>query len=261
MKEENGTKNRREQEESTESLVFGRNEVLSLFRTGKTVEKLYVQQGLKDGPIRTILREAEKKGTVVRFLSRERLNEMAGQKAHQGVIALSGAAQYADMEEVFRLARERGEAPLLYLLDEVQDPHNLGAMIRTAYVAGAHGVIIPKVRSALLTASAVKASAGAALYVPVVKVGNLVQTMEELKKQGNGFVCADMDGESMYDLDLTGPMGLVMGNEGKGVSRLVKEHCDLIARVPMRGELGSLNVSVACGVLTYEILRQRGLKG
>ncbi|MBQ4293100.1 MAG: 23S rRNA (guanosine(2251)-2'-O)-methyltransferase RlmB [Lachnospiraceae bacterium] len=249
-----------DEEKRDESLVFGRNAVLALFRAGTTVEKLYVQDGLKDGPIRTILREAKKTDTVVRFLPKERLTEMAKDRAHQGVIALAGAGTYVEMDELFRIAEERGEPPFFFLLDEVQDPHNLGAILRTAHVAGAHGIILPKVRSALLTPAAVKASAGAASFVPVVKTGNLVQTIEELKKRGLWFVCGDMNGTSMYELDLTGPMVLVLGNEGNGVSRLVKEHCDYAAAIPMHGELGSLNVSVACGVLGYEIVRQRRLK-
>ena len=186
---------------------------------------------------------------------------MCRNAAHQGVIAGVAAYAYADMEDLFQKAADRREPPFFILLDEIEDPHNLGAMIRTAHVAGAHGVIIPKVHAAPLTATVAKTAAGALSYVPVVKTGNLVQTIEELKKRGLWFVCADMDGEEMYGLDLTGPLVLVIGNEGRGVRRIVKEHCDLIARIPMQGEIGSLNASVACGVLAYEILRQKKLKG
>ncbi len=239
------------------TLIEGRNAVLEAFRSGKTIDKLYVLDGCQDGPVRTIVREAKKHGTILNFVDKERLNHLSETGKHQGVIACAAAYAYAEVEDMLRLAKERGEDPFLILLDNIEDPHNLGAIIRTANLAGAHGVIIPKRRSAGLTATVAKTSAGALNYTPVAKVTNLVRTMEELKEKGLWFVCADMDGESMYRLNLKGPIGLVIGNEGEGVSRLVKEACDFVAAIPMKGEIDSLNASVATGVLAYEIVRQR----
>ena len=182
---------------------------------------------------------------------------MSETKKHQGVIAYAAAYNYATVEDILAKAEEAGEPPFIFLLDGIEDPHNLGAIIRTANLAGAHGVIIPKRRAVGLTATVAKTSAGALNYTPVAKVTNLVKTMEELKEKGLWFVCADMDGEQMYDLNLTGPIGLVIGNEGEGVGRLVKENCDFVAGIPMKGQINSLNASVAAGVLAYEIVRQR----
>ena len=240
--------------------IEGRNAVLEAFRSGKTVDKLFILDGCQDGPVRTILREAKKTDTIINFVSKERLDQMSETKKHQGVIAHAAAYKYATVEDMLVKAEEKGEAPFLILLDGIEDPHNLGSIIRTANQAGAHGVIIPKRRAVGLTPTVSKASAGAINYTPVAKVTNLVKTMEELKKKGMWFVCGDMDGESMYKLDLTGPMGVVIGNEGEGVSRLVKENCDFVASVPMFGDIDSLNASVAMGVLSYEIVRQRILK-
>lgn len=240
-----------------ELTIEGRNAVLEAFRAGKTIDKLFVLDGCQDGPIRTILRESKKTDTIVNFVKKERLDQMSETGKHQGVIAFAAAYEYGTVEEMLDRAREKGEAPLLVLLDNIEDPHNLGSILRTANQAGAHGVIIPKRRAVGLTATVAKASAGAINYTPVAKVTNLVKTMEELKKQGMWFVCGDMDGESMYSMDLTGPMGIVIGNEGDGVSRLVKENCDFVASIPMFGDIDSLNASVAMGVLTYEIVRQR----
>ena len=173
------------------------------------------------------------------------------------MIAVAAAYEYAEVDDILEIAREKGEPPFLFLLDNIEDPHNLGAIIRTANLAGAHGVIIPKRRAAGLTATVAKTSAGALNYTPVAKVTNLAKTMEELKGRGLWFVCADMDGDAMYDVNLKGPIGLVIGNEGEGVSRLVRETCDFTASIPMRGEIDSLNASVAAGVLAYEIVRQR----
>ncbi|MDE7310818.1 MAG: 23S rRNA (guanosine(2251)-2'-O)-methyltransferase RlmB [Eubacterium sp.] len=237
--------------------IEGRNAVLEAFRSGKTIDKLFVLEGCKDGPVQSILREAKKAGTVIQFADKERLNRMSETKKHQGVIAAASAYAYASVEDILARAEEKGEKPFVIVLDGIEDPHNLGAVIRTANLAGAHGVIIPKRRAAGLTASAVKASAGAVHYTPVAKVTNLSQTIRDLKERGIWFVCADMDGELMYRQDLTGPIGLVIGNEGEGVSRLVKEQCDYIASIPMKGEIGSLNASVAAAVLAYEIVRQR----
>lgn len=237
--------------------IEGRNAVLEAFRSGKTIDKLYVLKGCQDGPVNTILREARKRDTIVSFVAKERLDQMSETGKHQGVIASAAAYAYAEVEDILKIAEEKGEAPFLILLDNIEDPHNLGAIIRTANLAGAHGVIIPKRRAVGLTATVARASAGAINYTPVAKVTNLGATIDELKKKGLWFVCADMDGTTMYDLDLKGPIGLVIGSEGEGVSRLVREKCDLIASVPMKGDIDSLNASVAAGVLAYEIVRQR----
>ena len=213
--------------------------------------------GCQDGPVRSIVREARKKDTIINYVSRERLDSMSETGAHQGVIAQVAAYEYSTVEDILENARKKGEAPFLFLLDNIEDPHNLGAIIRTANLAGAHGVIIPKRRAVGLTATVAKTSAGALNYTPVAKVTNLGKTIDELKEQGIWFVCADMGGESMYRLNLTGPMGLVIGNEGEGVSRLIREKCDYIASIPMKGDIDSLNASVAAGVLAYEIVRQR----
>ena len=240
-----------------ELTIEGRNAVLEAFRSGKTIDKLFVLDGCQDGPVRTIVREAKKHDTLVQFVDKERLTQLSQTGRHQGVIAYTAAYEYAQVEDMLALAKERGEDPFLILLDDIEDPHNLGAIIRTANLAGAHGVIIPKRRAVGLTATVAKTSAGAINYTPVAKVTNLTKTMKELKEKGLWFVCADMDGESMYKLNLTGPIGLVIGNEGEGVSRLVKETCDFVASIPMKGDIDSLNASVATGVLAYEIVRQR----
>lgn len=240
-----------------ENIIEGRNAVLEAFRSGKPVDKLYVLDGCQDGPVRTIVREARKHDTIIQFVEKERLAQLSETGRHQGVIAYAVAYEYSEVSDMLELARERGEDPFIILLDNIEDPHNLGAIIRTANLAGAHGVIIPKRRAVGLTATVAKTSAGALNYTPVAKVTNLKKTMEELKKEGLWFVCADMGGEAMYDLNLTGPIGLVIGNEGEGVSRLVKETCDFVASIPMKGDIDSLNASVATGVLAYEIVRQR----
>jgi len=228
--------------------IEGRNAVLEAFRSGKCVDKLFILDGCQDGPVRTIAREARKTDTIINYVSKERLDQLSETHAHQGVIAQVAAYDYSTVDEILARAEEKGEAPFLIILDNVEDPHNLGAIIRTANLAGAHGVIIPKRRAVGLTSTVAKTSAGAI---------NIVRTIEELKEKGIWFVCADMGGETMYDLDLTGPMGLVIGNEGEGVSRLVREACDFTASIPMKGDIDSLNASVAAGVLAYEIVRQR----
>ena len=241
--------------EIEELKIEGRNAVLEAFRSGRTIDKLFVLDGCKDGPVQSIMREAKKHDTIVNFVTKERLDQLSETKKHQGVIAMAAAYGYSTVDEI--LARAEGEPPFLVLLDNIEDPHNLGAIIRTANLAGAHGVIIPKRRAVGLTATVAKASAGAINYTPVAKVTNLTQTIKELKEKGIWFVCADMGGTTMYDLDLKGPIGLVIGNEGEGVGKLVKENCDFIASIPMRGDIDSLNASVACGVLSFEIVRQR----
>lgn len=241
----------------TESMIEGRNPVIEAFRSGKTIDKLFLLDGCQDGPVLTIKREAKKQGCLVKYVTKERLDQLSETGKHQGVIAQICAYEYADVEDMLELAKQRGEDPFLFLLDNIEDPHNLGAIIRTANLAGAHGVIIPKNRAVGLTATVAKASAGALHYTPVAKVTNLKRTIEELKKQGLWFVCADMDGEIMYQLNLKGPIGLVIGNEGEGVGRLIRETCDFTASIPMKGDIDSLNASVAAGVLSYEIVRQR----
>ena len=243
--------------EGNENLIEGRNAVLEAFRSGKTIDKLFILDGCQDGPVKSIVREAKKQDTLIQYVAKERLNQLTETGRHQGVIAYAAAYAYAEVEDMLEAARKKGEDPFLILLDNIEDPHNLGAIIRTANLAGAHGVIIPKRRAAGLTATVAKASAGALNYTPVAKVTNLTRTMEELKEKGLWFVCADMGGEQMYRLNLTGPIGLVIGSEGEGVSRLVKENCDYTAGIPMRGDIDSLNASVAAGVLAYEIVRQR----
>ena len=243
-----------------EFTIEGRNAVLEAFRSGKTIDKLFVLDGCQDGPVKSIIREAKKTDTIINFVDKERLDRLAGTGHHQGVVAQAAAYESAEVEDILKAAKDKGEAPFIFVLDEIEDPHNLGAIIRTANQAGAHGVIIPKRRAVGLTATVAKTSAGAINYTPVAKVTNISKTIEDLKKQGMWFVCADMDGTTMYDLNLTGPIGLVIGNEGSGVGRLVKEKCDFVASIPMKGDIDSLNASVAAGVLAYEIVRQRMTK-
>ena len=241
-----------------ENKIEGRNAVLEALRAGKTIDKLYVLDGCPDGPVRTIIREAKKGDTIINYVKKERLDQLSETGHHQGVIAMAASYEYATVEDILEKAKEKGEAPFIFVLDNIEDPHNLGAMIRTANLAGAHGVIIPKRRAVGLTSTVARTSAGAINYTPVAKVTNLKQTMEQLKKEGMWFVCADMDGTPYYQMDLKGPMGLVIGNEGEGVSRLIKETCDFVASIPMKGDIDSLNASVAAGVLAFEIARQRG---
>ena len=229
-----------------EFTIEGRNAVIEAYRAGRPIDKLFILDGCQDGPILTIKREAKAKQTPVKFVTKERLDQLSETGKHQGVIAYAAAYEYATVEEILDNARQKGEAPFLFLLDNIEDPHNLGAIIRTANLAGAG-----------LTAVVAKTSAGALNFTPVARVTNLAKTIEELKKEGIWFVCADMGGTTMYDLNLKGPIGLVIGNEGEGVGRLVKEKCDMIASIPMKGDIDSLNASVAAGVLAYEIVRQR----
>ncbi len=243
--------------ENNESVIEGRNAVLEAFRAGREIDKIYILDGCQDGPVMTIKREARKRDVQIRYVTKERLNQLSETGKHQGVIAMAAAYRYAEIEDMLSLAEQKGEAPFLFLLDGIEDPHNLGAIIRTANLAGAHGVIIPKNRAVGLTAAAARTSAGAIYYTPVARVTNLVKTMEELKEQGMWFVCGDMEGTPMYELNLTGSIGLVIGSEGSGVGRLVKENCDMTAAIPMKGDIDSLNASVAAGVLAYEIVRQK----
>lgn len=240
-----------------EFTIEGKNAVLEAFRSGKTIDRVFLSEGKQEGILNTILREAKKGNAIVSFVKKERLDQMSATGNHQGVLAYAAAYEYAEVSDMLESARKKGEPPFLVLLDGIEDPHNLGAILRSANLAGAHGVILPKRRAVGLTATVAKTSAGAINYTPVAKVTNLVRTMEELKKEGLWFVCADMDGEVMYRQNLTGPIGLVIGNEGEGVSRLVREKCDFVTRIPMKGDIDSLNASVAAGVLLFEIVRQR----
>lgn len=240
-----------------ELTIEGRNAVLEAFRAERPVDKVFVLDGSKDGPIRTIIREAKKTDAIINFVNKERLDQISPTGKHQGVVAYVAAYEYSEMEDIFKEAEEKGQPPFIVLLDGIEDPHNLGAIIRTAHQAGVHGIIIPKRRAVGLTATVARTSSGAINYLPIVKVTNISNTIEDLKKRNMWFVCADTDGELMYDLDLKGPIGLVIGNEGKGVSRLVKEKCDFNAKIPMFGQVDSLNASVAMGVMAYEIVRQR----
>ncbi len=240
-----------------ESVIEGRNAVIEAYRSGKCIDKIFILDGCQDGPILTIKREAKKAGSLVKFVDKVRLDQMSETGKHQGVIAYSAAYDYAEVSDILQAARDKNEDPFIVLLDNIEDPHNLGAIIRTAHQAGAHGIIIPKNRAVGLTATVARTSAGALNYIPVAKVTNLNKAIEDLKKEGLWFVCADMDGEVMYDLNLKGAIGVVIGSEGDGISRLVKENCDYVASIPMKGQIDSLNASVAAGILCYEIVRQR----
>ena len=237
--------------------IEGRNAVLEAFRSGKCVDKLFILDGCQDGPMMTIKREAKKHDALLNFVTKERLSQISETGKHQGVVAYAAAYEYSTVDDMLALAEERGEDPFILILDNIEDPHNLGAIIRTANLAGAHGVIIPKHRAVGITPTVAKTSAGAINYTPVVKVTNIGKTMDELKERGMWFACADMDGEVIYRQNLTGSIGLVIGNEGSGVSRLVKEKCDFISSIPMKGDIDSLNASVAAGVLAFEVVRQR----
>ena len=240
-----------------ENLIEGRNAIIEAFRSDKTIDKLYIQDGLKDGPIQTILREAKKRNLFINFVSKDILDKMSPTSKHQGVIANLASYEYYGIDDILAVAKEKEEDPFIFILDGIEDPHNLGAIIRTANLVGAHGVVIPKHRAVGLTATVARTSAGAINYTKVAKVTNINSTIEELKKEGLWFVCADMGGELMYKLNMKGPIGLVIGNEGSGVSALVKKNCDMLASIPMKGDIDSLNASVATGVLAYEIFRQR----
>ncbi|MBR2038483.1 MAG: 23S rRNA (guanosine(2251)-2'-O)-methyltransferase RlmB, partial [Lachnospiraceae bacterium] len=225
----------------TEFTIEGRNAVIEAFRAGKPIDKIFILDGCQDGPVSTIKREAKKKDVMIKYVTKERLDQISETGKHQGVIAYAAAYEYAELEDIFDKAKEKGEDPFIMILDNIEDPHNLGAIIRTANLAGAHGVIIPKNRAVGLTATVARTSAGALNFTPVVKVTNISKTIQELKDRGLWFVCADMGGTQMYKLNLKGPIGLVIGNEGDGVSRLVRENCDMIASIPMKGDIDSLN--------------------
>lgn len=241
----------------TELKIEGRNPVIEAYRSGKTIDKLFVLDGCQDGPVKTITREARKQHTIISYVSKERLDQLSETHHHQGVIAIAAAYDYASVDDILAKAREKGEAPFIFLLDGIEDPHNLGAIIRTANLAGAHGVIIPKHRAVGLTATVARTSAGALNFTPVAKVTNLGAAMDELKKEGLWFVCADMKGEVMYRQNLTGPIGLVIGNEGEGVSRLVREKCDFTASIPMKGRYRFSKCICCCRRTGLRNCRQR----
>ena len=235
----------------------GRNAIIEAIRAGRTIDKVYIQDGLRDNAISNIISKLKGTGASISFVKKQRLDSMSETGHHQGIIAQTTAYNYSEIEDIFALAKQKHEPPFIIILDEIEDPHNLGAIIRTANICGAHGIIIPKHRATGLTATVVRASAGAINFTPVVKVTNIAKTIDELKGRGLWFACADMGGEVMYKCNLTGAIGLVIGNEGSGVSRLVKEKCDYIVSIPMMGDIESLNASVATGILAYEIVRQR----
>lgn len=243
-----------------ENQLEGRNAVLEVLKSGRDIEKIMIQKGNVEGTIRRIAGMAKERGIVVQEAARQKLDEMSQTKNHQGVIAIVSEHEYAEVDDILRSAAEKGEKPFIIILDNITDPHNLGAVIRTAECAGAHGVIIPKRRSVGLTAVVGKTSAGALEYMPVARVTNIARTIEELKKQGVWVACADMDGEDYYDASLDGAIALVIGSEGEGVSRLVKEKCDFTVSIPMYGKISSLNASVAGALLMYEVVRQRNYK-
>lgn len=249
---------RNTKKEENELLIEGRNAVLEALRSGRDIDKIFILNGAHDNALGSIIKEIKKhRETKLEFVEKKRLDDMSVSGKHQGVIAFLAAYDYVEVEDILKRAEEKKEAPFVFILDGIEDPHNLGAIIRTANLCGAHGVIIRLNRAVGLTAAVAKASAGAINYTPVAKVTNIANTIDELKKAGMWFVCADMGGESMYRLNLKGSIGLVIGNEGKGVSELVKRKCDMVAAIPMFGDIDSLNASVAAGVLAYEIVRQR----
>ena len=240
-----------------EDLVAGRNAVMELLKGSRSVNRLMVANGATEGSVREIIAVAKQRGINVQFYDRSKLDAMAPGIRHQGVLAQVPPVQYAELEDILAVAEQRQEPPFIVLLDELEDPHNLGAILRTADAAGVHGVLIPKHRSCPLSATVAKTSAGAVEHVPVARVGNLVQTIKKLKAQGLWVAAADMDGKDYYDTDLTGPLLLIIGSEGQGVGRLVKEQCDFVVRIPMVGKINSLNASVAGSILMYEAMKQR----
>lgn len=252
-----------EKENSTarEDLIIGRNAVSEALKSGRAIDTLLVSRGERMGSVGQIIAKCRETGVVVKEVDRKKLDLICSGAAHQGVAAYAASHEYASVDDIFALAEERGEKPFIIICDELEDPHNLGAIIRTAEAAGAHGVIIPKRRNASLSYVVGKASAGAVEYVPVARVANIAQTIDELKERGVWFYAADMDGEDWCCVDYDGGVGLVIGSEGKGISRLVKEKCDFTVSMPMKGKINSLNASVAAGILMYEVARQRsGIK-
>lgn len=249
-----------EEDQDNINLIEGRNPVLEALKSGREIEKIFVQKGAGEGSIRQIIAIAREKGILIKEVDKAKLDGLSQTKNHQGVIASAALYKYYEVDEILAIAKEKGEDPFIIILDEITDNNNLGAILRTADAAGVHGVIIPKRRSVGLTPVVAKTSAGAIEYVPVAKVTNISQTMEFLKKEGLWIIGADMSGETYYKKDLTGAVALVIGSEGEGMGRLVKEHCDFLVSIPMKGKISSLNASVSTAILTYEIDKQRRLK-
>lgn len=243
--------------ELPEDMVAGRNAVMEALKGSRSVNKLMIANGSTEGSIKEIIAVAKEKGVNIQYWDRSKLDSIARGIRHQGVLAQVAPVQYAELEDILQVAKDRNEPPFIVLLDELEDPHNLGAILRTADAAGVHGVLIPKHRSCPLSATVAKTSAGAVEHVPVARVGNLVQTIKKLKQEGLWVAAADMDGKDYYDTDLTGPLLLIIGSEGQGVGRLVKEQCDFVVRIPMVGKINSLNASVAGSILMYEAMKQR----
>lgn len=243
--------------ELPEDMVAGRNAVMEALKGSRSVNKLMIANGSTEGSIKEIIAVAKEKGVNIQYWDRSKLDSIVRGIRHQGVVAQVAPVQYAELEDILQVAKDRNEPPFIVLLDELEDPHNLGAILRTADAAGVHGVLIPKHRSCPLSATVAKTSAGAVEHVPVARVGNLVQTIKKLKQEGLWVAAADMDGKDYYDTDLTGPLLLIIGSEGQGVGRLVKEQCDFVVRIPMVGKINSLNASVAGSILMYEAMKQR----
>ena len=245
----------------SEDFVAGRNSVAEALKSGRSINKILIAKGERQGAIREIVGQARAKGLVVQEVDQAKLDQIASGVRHQGIIAMVAPVAYVEVADVLQRSLDQGEAPFLVLLDELEDPHNVGAILRTADATGVHGVLLPKRRTSPLTATVAKTSAGAIEHVPVARIGNIAQTIEQLKKKGLWVVGADMDGpKNYYETDLTGPIVVVVGSEGQGLGRLTKEACDFLVRIPMKGQISSLNASVACSLLLYEVLRQRETK-
>ena len=251
-------KRREEPRELPDDVLVGRNAVTEALKSGRGINKLWIASGDREGSVAEIAALAKERGIVVQYVERAKIESLAGGHRHQGVLAYVAPVPYAELDDILKEAGEKGEAPFLVLLDELEDPHNLGALLRTADATGVHGILIPKRRSVSLNATVAKTSAGAVEYVPVARIGNIAQTLKKLKEKGFWVAGADMDGEkAYYEADLTGPLVLVVGSEGRGMSRLTKEACDFIVSMPMVGRINSLNASVAGSILMYESMRQR----
>ena len=251
-------KRREEPRELPDDVLVGRNAVTEALKSGRGINKLWIASGAREGSVAEIAALAKERGIVVQYVERAKIESLAGGHRHQGVLAYVAPVPYAELDDILKAAEEKGEAPFLVLLDELEDPHNLGALLRTADATGVHGILIPKRRSVSLNATVAKTSAGAVEYVPVARIGNIAQTLKKLKEKGFWVAGADMDGEkAYYEADLTGPLVLVVGSEGRGMSRLTKEACDFIVSMPMVGRINSLNASVAGSILMYESMRQR----
>lgn len=243
--------------EIDENVLFGRNSVIEVLKSGRTIEKILVQKGNVEGSIKKIFGEAKAKGIILQEVEKQKLDEICSMERHQGVVAYTAAKDYSTVDDILNDAKSKGEDPFILILDNIQDPHNLGAIIRSAHNAGVHGIIIPKRRAVGLTSTVSKSSAGAIEYMKVAKVPNISQTIEYLKEKGIWVACADMDGQIIYQDNLKGPIGIVIGSEGEGISHNVKNKCDFVVSIPMYGKVTSLNASVAASILVYEVVRQR----